>query len=340
MSKDSARDSPDFSSINWRGKEVNEEYGRELLSGVRDPSTFSIFSDIKSTWKDGFRVTLTSLACEAVGGDPENTYPVSVILSLIGSGIGIHDDIIDESSLKRFGRTIPGIYGADKALVLGDILIVKGFTKIRNLLNQGFDKEKLSAVLETYEEGFLEMCEGEMMDISYRKNIDIKLEDLHTMLWKLGIDLETCSKIGAIVGGGDINTVNMLGLYGKRLGFINRLYDEVKDTLNLEGNLVNRLKYESIPLPILYTAQRSPEHYSKVKTIVMKDVFTKKDVDELLDLCYRENAFGYIERLVTCTTAETINGIEGLIFKAPKYQLSLLSTWLESEIKKILEEWR
>ncbi len=133
------------------------------------------------------------------------------------------------------------------------------------------------------------------MEILCRKNIDTKLEHYHTTLWKLGADAEACTRLGGILGDGSDDEIEALGEYGKRLGYISRLADDVKDCLNLEGNLPHRIQYESIPLPLLYAAKASKEKYSIISSILKAQSITPPKVSQLLNLCFETEAFTYVQ---------------------------------------------
>jgi geranylgeranyl pyrophosphate synthase len=68
----------------------------------------------------------------------------------------------------------------------------------------------------------------------------------------------------------------------------------VRDTLNVEGSLSNRLQYESVPLPILYAAKSSGEKHFQIKSILEKSPIDPLDVRKLLELCFEAEAFAYV----------------------------------------------
>ncbi len=75
---------------------------------------------------DASHPTLLSLACEAVGGNPDKTVGVAKAIVLLTGAADIHDDIIDQSQTKDLKPTIYGKFGKDIAIVAADILWIKG----------------------------------------------------------------------------------------------------------------------------------------------------------------------------------------------------------------------
>jgi geranylgeranyl pyrophosphate synthase len=294
-----------------RGKKVLEKFEEIIFSGIKNPKLLSILNDVNKRGKDTFRPALISLSCEGVGGEPDETVVVSLMLSLAGAGIGIHDDIIDKSENKGFTRTILGLYDVDDALLAGDLLIVKGLTAVQEVMRKAYQPQKIADIIQAFQRYYFEICEGVFMEKSWRKNVETKLDFCHQVLWKFGSDGEACTRLGAMVGNGTEAEVEALGGYGRRLCYLCRLADEVKDTFNLEGNLLRRLKYESVPLPLLYAAKASKENSAQLKSILEGDI-TQSDIGPLLDLCFEANAFDYVREIAQINMDEALRLIKTL----------------------------
>lgn len=214
----------------------------------------AVLQYVNDYWNDPFRPALTSFSCEAVGGSIETAIDASVLFSLASAGFGLHDDIIDKSSKKHFRKTALGLFGAYGALLAGDLLIVKASSLLGGIV-QNAQLKAASEVIRAFRVSYTEICEAEFMALSCRQNLDVALETIQNMLWKSAADTEACAKIGALLGNGSGQDVNNLAQIGRRIGFYRRLLDEVRDTLNIEGNLPQRLTNERIPLPILFCFQ-------------------------------------------------------------------------------------
>ena len=75
------------------------------VSGVTNSDLLTVLQNVNDYWKDPLRPALTSLSCEAVGGTFELATDASVMFALVSAGFGIHDDIIDKTSIKHFRKT-------------------------------------------------------------------------------------------------------------------------------------------------------------------------------------------------------------------------------------------
>jgi len=309
-----------------RGLKVIEKFGQILFIDINDSKLLSILENVKKYWKDTYRPSLTSFSCEAVGGDPEATITASLMISLAGAGIGIHDDIIDKSLIKHFRRTLVGLYTPEEALVVGDLLIVKALTLTQLLISEVNDQKKASDVIKTLEHYFFTMCAGELMEISFRKNLEVELEYYINAIWKLGSDVEVCTRIGALLGNGSKSEIEALSNYGRHLGYIVRLAEDVKDTLNFEGNLAHRLRYESVPLPILYAAKDTREKFYEIKKIIESSSISTSGIKRLLDLCFETEAFTYVQDVANKTV---IDGIRELNKLKPSVAKKILTFLIE-----------
>jgi len=149
------------------------------------------------------------------------------------------------------------------------------------------------------------------MESSWRKNVEIELDFCHQVLWKYGSDGEACTRLGAIAGNGTEREVEALGEYGRRLCYVFRLAQEVKDVFHLEGDLLRRLAHESVPIPILYAAKVSEENTSILKSI-LKGPITSPDIKTLLELCFETEAFTYVRDIAQKNVDEGIQLLSAL----------------------------
>jgi geranylgeranyl pyrophosphate synthase len=310
--------------IEERSRKTLERFAHVSVSGVKHPQLLSILADVKAYWKDNFRPALTSFSCEAVGGQPEAADDVSLMITLMGAGLGIHDDIIDKSLNKHFRTTILGRYGVDNALLVGELFIVKALTMVREMVKKALNPKKIENILEIYESFFIEVWEGEFMETLCRRNLDTEMKHYERILWMSTADTEACTRLGAILGGGSKVEVEALAEVGRRLGFIHRLGDEVKDSLNVEGNLPWRLENESVPLPILFAAKSSNEANLKIKSVLEQFPIAPSDIRNILKLCFETEAFNYVLNMAKQNALEANNKLNMLKKTAAQDSLALM----------------
>jgi geranylgeranyl pyrophosphate synthase len=267
-----------------------------MVLNITEPELLTILRFESDYWREPFRPALTSFSCEAVGGSIEQGTNAGVLFTLSTAGFGIHDDIIDNTSKKHFRRTISDKFGLNKALLTGDFLVLKASTMLQQITAE-MEHENAKVVAEAYERCYREVCEAEFMALAYKENLNIDIELSKKMLWKSTADTEACGIIGSTVGNGSKQEVEALAKFGRRMGFYQRLIDDIKDCRNIEGNLAERLKNERVPVPILYAAKSSTDRYTEIDSVIQKAKITPNDARRLLQICFEADAFDYFLRI-------------------------------------------
>ena len=294
-----------------RSQEVLQRFREAATSELKNPELIEVIEEVKAYWKDLQRPALASFSSEAVGGEPSKADDAILAITLTAAGMGIHDDIIDKSENKHFRYTAFGRFGPDKSLLAGDILIIKGLTTAQKLLEETCPPEKRNAVLEAMKSFLFEIYQGELMSLSCNKNLDTDLLQFSRILWMLTADAEASARIGAILGGGSEVEIQTLAEFGRRLGFILILGEEIRDTMNEEGELQHRLQYESVPLPVLYAAQSSKETFCQIKSFLEKPLATR-GVFEITELCWKSRAMNYVYGLAKQNAEEANNRLKSI----------------------------
>ena len=290
--------------IKHRSQKILERFERAIISNVTDSKLLEIMTDVinywsssKSTSRDLIRPALTSFSCEAVGGDPEVADDAGLMFTIASAGFGIHDDILDRSLRKHMRPTILGLHGIDGALLSGDLLLVKGWSVLGEIILKSRNPAKIAEIINEYASCSIEICEAELMETRCRRNLERDLDYSCSILWKAMAEAEACCKIGAIMGEGNIDEIKALAQFGRRLGFTYRLIDEIQDCLNLKGDLAHRLEYESVPIPLLYAAKSSADKCRRIKKIIEKANICPSEIQTLLAVCFETEAFEYIRKM-------------------------------------------
>jgi geranylgeranyl pyrophosphate synthase len=297
-----------------RGSKALEEARKTILQEkveckeVREALTYFM----KEYWRDLARPTLLSIACEAVGGDPDITTPIAVPMILISGAIDIHDDIIDQSKVKGSRPTVLGKFGKDVALLVGDALLFKGLTLLHEAVEKGVPAEKLSVIINILKNMFFELGDAEALELRFRGRLDITPEEYLHVVTKKAADVESYTRISAILGGGSEEEIDALGKYGRILGMLAILSDDLMDMIDFE-EAKHRIKKECLPLPILFTLQNS-EIKPKISAILLKETITKKDAETILETAHKAGELKHFRKLMEELCAEAylhINNLKG-----------------------------
>jgi len=261
-------------------------------------------------WHDVARPALLSLACESVGGNPDITTPIAIPMTLISGAIDIHDDIIDQSKVKGSRPTVLGKFGKDIALLVGDALLFKGFTLIHEAVEKGIPAEKVAVIISIIKNTFFELGDAEALELQFRGRIDITPEEYLRVVRKKAADVEAHTRISAILGGGSKEEIEALGEYGRLLGMMIILRDDIIDMIDLE-EIVHRVKKECLPLPIFYALQNS-KIKSTLNSILRKKKITKRDAKTILEVTDKARGLEHTGKLMQKLATDAYRSAENL----------------------------
>jgi geranylgeranyl pyrophosphate synthase len=232
-------------------------------------------------WQDLARPTLISICCEAVGGTYDITIPIAASMTMICGATDIHDDIIDKSKRKLSRLTIFGKFGENIALLVGDALLFKGFMLFQKAA-EDIPAKKMTQICNVISNMFFELGDAEALELKLQGRMDVELQDYISIIKMKAADIEACARIGAILGNASEKQINAIGNYGRILGTILILRDELADAADYEEAL-HRIKNEPLPLPILYALQNS-EVKSKIISLLLKKRKGKKDIAKIMEI--------------------------------------------------------
>jgi len=132
--------------------------------------------------------------------------------------------------------------------------------------------------------------------------------------------VEAYTRISAILGNGSPEEVEIFGKFGRLLGMIIILRDDLIDMIDYE-EIVHRINKEHLPLPILYALQ-NPRLNSTLKSIILKKDITESDAETILDIT--EKAEGFKRFRIIMEEIEKEMSQLLTIFKNKKNKLALI----------------
>ena len=280
-------------------------------------------------WDDFSRPALLSLFCEAVGGNPDITTPISISITLISGAFAIHDDIIDQSKKKHSKPTVFKKFGKDIALLVGDALMVKGFSLLYKLVQKGVSVEQLAIISDIIKRTYFELGDAEALQLQFRGRIDVTPEEYLQVVRKEAADMEGHARIGAIVGGGSIEEIEALGEYSRLLGMLTILRSDMIDMLDLEM-AIHRIKKEHIPLTLLFALKKS--EMESIIGLLQKKTLTNNDAGKLLMFVDKAGGFIQMEECMNKLAEEAYSKLEKV-----KYNKNILKLFILSQL---LPDWR
>ena len=137
----------------------------------------------------------------------------------------VHDDMMDEASLRRGQPTVHTKYDANTALLVGDIMVIRAYEYL-----QPIQSNHLSKILGLFNQTAREVCEGQQLDMDYAKRTSVSMDEyIHMITLKTSVLLAASLQMGAIIGGAGEHNCGHLYEFGKKLGIAFQIQDDYLD---------------------------------------------------------------------------------------------------------------
>ncbi len=205
---------------------LKEEIDRELskidLSGISSelaqPMRFSLNAKAKR-----LRPILVLLVGENLGASRKNLMPTALAIEIMHTFTLVHDDIMDNDTIRRGQQTVHVKWNVNTAILTGDALMALAF---RTLMQT--KSERLDQIGTHFSQAMLEICDGQAFDLAYEKYDEIDLTDyLNMIARKTGRLLGLACQLAAIIADSSPKVVNNLYLFGLELGQAFQIQDDL-----------------------------------------------------------------------------------------------------------------
>ena len=195
------------------------------------------------------RPILTILAGKALGYDQDPLYSLAAMVEFIHTSTLLHDDVVDESDLRRGRQTANNMFGNAAAVLVGDFLYTRAFQLMVASNNL--------RILEVMAEATNIIAEGEVLQLMNIGNIDVTEEEyLHVIEYKTAKLFQAAAQVGAILAGATDLQEQALKNYGTHLGTAFQIIDDVLDyagdVTTIGKNLGDDLAEGKPTLPLIY----------------------------------------------------------------------------------------
>ncbi|MBI5159224.1 polyprenyl synthetase family protein [Candidatus Micrarchaeota archaeon] len=208
----------------------------ELLRVVRKDNgpreVYGLIEEFLARGGKRVRPALCMLSCEAVGGKAEQALPAGAAIELFHSFTLMHDDIEDDSELRRGKPCIHKLHGIPLAINAGDGLFVLVWNAVQAL---DLTPKKQIAVCAMLTQAFTRVLEGQAIELNWRRenNWNLRAEDYFNMAGgKTGALIAASCEVGGFAGGAKKRQLKALRVYGEAIGLAFQIQDDV---LNLVG---------------------------------------------------------------------------------------------------------
>ena len=212
------------------------------------------------------RPALVVLSANSLGYVGSKHFELAAVVEFIHTATLLHDDVVDESTLRRGRETANALFGNAASVLVGDFLYSRAFQMMTAVGSM--------KVMEVLSEATNVIAEGEVMQLMNCNNADISVNDyLQVIQYKTAKLFEAAARLGAILANAGPEVEQGMAEYGARLGTAFQLVDDVLDYSGDEAetgkHLGDDLAEGKTTLPLIHAmAHGNAEHAQHVRTAI------------------------------------------------------------------------
>ena len=232
------------------------------------------------------RPMLVLLFSRALGFEQPARFELAATVEFIHTATLLHDDVVDESSLRRGRQTANALFGNAASVLVGDFLYSRAFQMMVSVDSM--------RVLEVLADATNVIAEGEVLQLLNMHDPDISVEDyLRVIRYKTAKLFEASARIGAVLAGSDSPLEEACAAYGQALGTAFQIVDDLLDyegtTAALGKNVGDDLREGKPTLPLLAAMSRgTPEERELIRHAIQNGEVER--LDEIVAIVRRTGA--------------------------------------------------
>lgn len=294
----------------------------KALSAEHPQSLYKLMREYPQRGGKGFRATLCLAACKAYGGNPQDARFAAVAIELFGNYALVHDDIEDQSLLRRGGPTLHIKFGTPLAINAGDGLLVKAWEmmiKNRTILKG----DRTLRLLDEFRKLCLNAIEGQAIELDwiYGRKWSIGENDYFEMIRKKTA-WYTCigpCRIGAIVAGVQETEAEKIVDFAAPMGIAYQLQDDILNISQKEeiyGKEFAGDLYEGKRTLMMIRLVRlcTTEERRRIVELLNKprEKKTSSDIDYVLGLIEKYDCLAYVKAVLLELSAQSKKALDSL----------------------------
>lgn len=252
------------------------------------------------------RPLIAVLAARALGYQGEKHCQLAALIEFIHTSTLLHDDVVDESSMRRGRETANELFGNQASVLVGDYLYSRAFQLLVN-----FDSLRVMQVMAN---ATTDISEGEVMQLMNVNDPDLSEASYFEVIYRKTAKLfEAASQLAAIISKATPEQEQAMADYGRHLGMAFQLVDDVLDYAAdaevLGKNLGDDLAEGKPTLPLLHALHNGPEEAQRQIRKAIEDGDGREQLQVILDTMHQLGSLDYV---IDCAKREAEQAISAL----------------------------
>lgn len=219
----------------------------------------------------------------------------------------VHDDIQDNSELRRGRKTVWANWGAPMAINVGDALFVIANQSVMDLAEH-YPAEMVVKASKILSQCCLELTQGQYLDMSYEERTDLSIEDYWPMIaGKTSALLSACTHIGSLLGYANDEKMENFRLFGYHLGLAFQVQDDILGIWGDEALTGKSASSDLVEgknsLPVLFALEKKGPFAERWH----QGPISVDEVDAMADLLEKEGGKAYAEQVSEVETQKALD---------------------------------
>lgn len=264
------------------------------------------------------RPVLVLLMAKALGYQGSHHQTLAATIEFIHTATLLHDDVVDESELRRGIPSANALFGNASSVLVGDFLYTRAFQMMVSVGDM--------RILDVLADATNLIAEGEVLQLMNVRNTDIDEEAYFRVIYAKTAKLfEASSVIGALVADAEEDKVEAAARFGRALGMAFQLIDDMLDYAGnsdvMGKNVGNDLKEGKMTLPVIYLMKNGS---SEQKAFIRRSVENRDEscFAGVSDAVRSSGALEYTYRKARQSVTEAVQALSAL--NSGQYKKSLL----------------
>lgn len=270
-------------------KQVEEQFRKDLESEV--PLIRKVGEYVLSSGGKRIRPAMLLLAARLCDYTGNQAIPLASVVEFIHTATLLHDDVVDNASLRRGLASANTLWGNEASVLIGDFLFSKSFSLM--VAAGSLD------VLRVMSKATTVIAEGEVLQLLYTGEVDLTEEQyIEVVRAKTAVLLSAACQCGAILGGVSPEQEQALADFGMELGIAFQLMDDLLDYTASEEEFGKSIGHDleegKLTLPLIHALRScTAEERQTVAAIIEKDELTPEDFGLVCGIVKAQNGIDY-----------------------------------------------
>ena len=270
------------------------------------------------------RPSLVLLWGKACGDLTDAHIAVATVVEMVHMSTLVHDDVLDEAELRRKGATLNHLRGNESAVLLGDYLISHSYHLCSSLESQ-FASRVIGRTTN-------ELCEGELLQIENRNNLELDEETYLTIISRKTASLTSaCCTLGAKMSNASPELIQQANVYGRSLGVAFQIQDDILDIIGdtraVGKTLGIDIEKVKLTLPMIHFLRTAPKEHRLLLRSLLESREPDK-VEKIRNLITPSKSLAYARGRAQYYVDQARASLKGLPDGEPRQVLDMIADFV------------